>query len=263
MGYSKHLHVTVSEVHSFCCPRQEKFQRSDVEKNICSYALWRSKLCLHVLLVCGLIRSGNWEQHVRKCRSRLTLKPPGIPSIGVWMRSRGKKHKQVNLYNWNLRGFSSVELGFSCHSCLESTVHVCLLKWGAIYCMFVNMEFIIYLCFKCTYKLLKCMSVFTRVYSLVCLQCVLPRFFVMHRAPEQSHNVLGLRQLAACFLFPFLPSVLMKSLYWIHGDLNIIHVHPRSLNTFRFYFGNGWPGVFVSVVLESGHCYCLHVCCLE
>lgn len=135
--------------------------------------------------------------------------------------------------------------------------------------MFVNMEFIIYLCFKCTYKLLKCMSVFTRVYSLVCLQCVLPCVFCNASGPEQSHNVLGLWQPAPCFLFPFLPSVLMKSLYWIHRDLNIIHVHPRSLNIQILFWKwlawrvrQGTVIVFMYVVLSKCNSRTCNLICL-
>lgn len=68
-----------------------------------------------------------------------------------------------------LTGFSSVEFGGLNLLYVCGWAGLCLLKYGAIYCMSVNMElnnFIIYLCFKCTYKLFK--SVFGPVYSQMC-----------------------------------------------------------------------------------------------
>lgn len=70
---------------------------------------------------------------------------------------------------------------------------VCMLMWS---------NFIIYLCFKCTYDLFK--SVFTHVLSQVCLQCVLPSFFNA-LDPELSHSVLGEQFLIA-----------LKSSWWFH-----------------------------------------------
>lgn len=60
------------------------------------------------------------------------------------------------------------------------------------------MEFIIYLCFKCTYKLLKCACspMFTPncVYN-VCFH------FCNALEPEQSHNAVGKPQTAHCYFF--------------------------------------------------------------
>lgn len=64
--------------------------------------------------------------------------------------------------------------------------------------MYVNMEFIIYLGFKCTYKLLKCVC--SPVFTLKCVYNVCFHF-CNALEPEQFYNVLGKPQTAARFLF--------------------------------------------------------------
>lgn len=131
--------------------------------------------------------------------------------------------------------------------------------------MYVNMEFIIYLGFKCTYKLLKCVCVHPCLLS----KCVYNVCFHCCNALEleQTHNVLGEQQTAARYYFFVLFAFFAdKIIVFDSYTLITLLFFQRSLklSVFSYYYckKTAGLGVFVSV-LELEHCHCLHVCCLE
>lgn len=163
--------------------------------------------------------------------------PASLASVGDWVWEVSGTEFEFRC-KWIQLRLSGYQSGF------ESTVCVCVsfLKW-AIYCMNVYMEFIIYLSFKCTYKLLMraCSPMFTPdcVYNVCFHFCDWnTNDLTILLANHKLHVLISLR---------YLPSFLC----WIQRHLT---------NSFTGFFCiwqclarcfQSWDTIFVCVVLES------------
>lgn len=104
---------------------------------------------------------------------KLKLADIRSPYEWVWRMT----HKQVLWIIWVVSYDNSGKLGFSVifwFYCTGVGGQVLSFEWEAVCCVYASMklsDFIIYLCFKWTYMLLKCLS-----WNPSCLQCVLPFF---------------------------------------------------------------------------------------
>lgn len=156
-------------------------------------------MCLHVVLVWGLMCLGSWEQHVLKCSVCLGSKNTQNPQYWRVNDLEREEAQTSNLYNFSFIVSGSIVCKFGVCSHVLNLLYVCVYTNEEQYtvCMLIWSSLFIWV----SSVLISCWSVC--VHPCLLFKCVYNVCFHCCNALEleQTHNVFGEQKTAARYYF--------------------------------------------------------------